>query len=154
MLSGRHAVVTGGSRGIGAVIVRTLAELGANISMMGREVGPLDALAKELRHAGHRVGALVVDVTDENVVRGAFERAANHFGPAYILVNNAGQAEGKPFLDTSRELWDRMLAVNLTGAFLCTQQVLGAMVQAGEGRIVNMASTSALKGAQIGRAHV
>ena len=147
-LNGRHAVVTGGSRGIGAAIAGALAQLGAAVTVMGRDVAALDAVAGELRAAGHRAAALACDVTDETAVCSAFERAVDMFAAPYILVNNAGQAEGKPFLETSRALWERMLAVNVTGAFLCTQQVLGAMVQAGEGRIVNMASTSALKGAR------
>lgn len=146
VLSGRHAVVTGGSRGIGAAIAAALARLGAAVTVMGRDTAALDAVAGALRAAGHSVQAVACDVTDEAAVRGAFERVARAYGAPYVLVNNAGQAEGSPFMDTTRELWDRMLAVNLTGAYLCTQQVLGAMLRAGEGRIVNIASTSALKG--------
>lgn len=82
------------------------------------------------------------DVADENSVIDAFKRA----GEAFILVNNAGQSEGAELHDTSRELWDRMIAVNLTGTFLCTQQVLPSMKKAGEGRVINIASTAGLKG--------
>lgn len=146
LLRGRHAVVTGGSRGIGATIAAALARLGAAVTVMGRDVAALDRVAGELRTAGHLVTAVACDVTDDTRVRSAFQHAASEHGAPYILVNNAGQAEGRGFLDTTRELWDRMLAVNLTGAYLCTQQVLGAMLRAGEGRIVNIASTSALKG--------
>jgi NAD(P)-dependent dehydrogenase (short-subunit alcohol dehydrogenase family) len=145
VLHGRHAIVTGGSRGIGAAIAGALAGVGADVTIMGRDVAALDRVAGEVSGSG-RVSALACDVTDEAAVRGAFGRASDAFGAAYILINNAGQAEGSAFLETTRELWERMLAVNLTGAFLCTQQVLGAMLQAGEGRIVNIASTSALKG--------
>jgi NAD(P)-dependent dehydrogenase (short-subunit alcohol dehydrogenase family) len=146
-LAGRHAIVTGGGRGIGAAIARALAELGANVTITGRDLEALSATAAQISEA-HRVeaAALQCDVTRDDAVRSAFASARERFGPAHVLVNNAGQAEGSPFIDTSRDLWDRMLAVNLTGAFLCTQQVLADMLAAGDGRIINIASTSGLKG--------
>jgi NAD(P)-dependent dehydrogenase (short-subunit alcohol dehydrogenase family) len=85
-------------------------------------------------------------VTDAGVVTEAFARARARFGDAHVLVNNAGQAEGALFTETSSELWDRMLAVNLTGAYLCTRQVLPAMLAASDGRVVNVASTAGLRG--------
>jgi NAD(P)-dependent dehydrogenase (short-subunit alcohol dehydrogenase family) len=146
-LDGRHAIVTGGGRGIGAAIATALARQGAHLTLMGRDRDDLAAHADALRREhGVTAAAVPCDVSDERSVRAAFERAHDALGVAYILVNNAGQAEGAPFLSTARELWDRMLAVNLTGTFLCTQQVLGGMQQAGAGRIVNIASTSGLKG--------
>jgi NAD(P)-dependent dehydrogenase (short-subunit alcohol dehydrogenase family) len=146
-LEGRHAIITGGGRGIGAAIADALAARGAALSIMGRDIDALTATAAQLRTAHHvDVTALTCDVTRDDDVRAAFDSARHAHGAAYVLVNNAGQAEGGPFLDTSRELWDRMLAVNLTGAFLCTQQVLGGMLEAGAGRIINIASTSGLKG--------
>jgi 3-hydroxybutyrate dehydrogenase len=146
-LEGRHAIVTGGGRGIGAAIAQALAARGASITITGRDLGALTAHSTQLRDTyGVAVSALVCDVTDDEAVRSVFDQAQQGLGNAYVLVNNAGQAEGSPFLETSRELWDRMLAVNLTGAFLCTQQVLGGMLEARAGRIVNIASTSGLKG--------
>jgi NAD(P)-dependent dehydrogenase (short-subunit alcohol dehydrogenase family) len=146
-LAGRHAIVTGGSRGIGAAIASELARRGAAVTIMGRDRAALDGTAAALAEEhGVPVAAIPCDVVDDVIVQSAFSRARAERGEAYILVNNAGQAEGRPFLDTSRELWERMLAVNLTGAFLCTQQVLGAMLAAGAGRIVNIASTSGLRG--------
>jgi NAD(P)-dependent dehydrogenase (short-subunit alcohol dehydrogenase family) len=146
-LTGRHAIVTGGGRGIGAAIATALAERGADITIAGRDVERLSDHAAQLRQAhGVDVHAIECDVTRDESVHTAFADARGALGTAYILVNNAGQAEGSPFLDTPRELWDRMLAVNLTGAFLCTQQVLGDMLEAGAGRIINIASTSGLKG--------
>jgi NAD(P)-dependent dehydrogenase (short-subunit alcohol dehydrogenase family) len=146
-LRGRHAIVTGGGRGIGAAVARELARLGARLTLMGR-----DALALE-RHArligsefGAEAAAVPCDVSDEAAVADAFAAARSEFGDAHILVNNAGQAESATFMETSRELWDRMLAVNLTGTFLCTQQVLPAMLVAGEGRVINIASTAGLRG--------
>ena len=82
------------------------------------------------------------DVADEASVVAAFHRA----GDAYILVNNAGQSKGAELKDTSRALWDAMINVNLTGTYLCTQQVLSGMQRNGEGRIINIASTAGLKG--------
>jgi NAD(P)-dependent dehydrogenase (short-subunit alcohol dehydrogenase family) len=88
----------------------------------------------------------VLDVTDAAAVPAAFEGAARRFGPVDILVNNAGDAESAPFGKTSLALFERMLRVNLTGAFLCTQAVLPAMLRAKRGRIVNIASTAGVKG--------
>ena len=146
-LAGRHAIVTGGGRGIGAAIADELARCGATVTITGRDLDTLRDAAHDIgsRH-GVTVTALECDVTDDDSVRHAFDAARCEHGDAYILVNNAGQSEGRPFLDTTRELWERMLAVNLTGAYLCTQQVLGGMLRAGGGRIVNIASTSGLKG--------
>lgn len=146
-LGGRHAIVTGGGRGIGAAVSHELARSGATLTIMGRDLETLRETAHDIasRH-GVMVATLACDVTDETSVRKAFDTAQHEHGDAYILVNNAGQSEGRPFLDTTRELWERMLAVNLTGAYLCTQQVLDGMLRAGAGRIVNVASTSGLKG--------
>ena len=148
VLRDRHAIITGGSRGIGAAVAHKLAALGATISIFGRDRDALGATAADVaRRHDVDVRALECDVTDELSIKRAFASAVNANGDPYILVNNAGQADGAAFVDTTRELWDRMLAVNLTGTFLCTQQVVPAMVKAGEGRIVNIASIAGLKGA-------
>jgi NAD(P)-dependent dehydrogenase (short-subunit alcohol dehydrogenase family) len=89
---------------------------------------------------------IVCDVADGAAVEHAFRGIRDLLGDPRILVNNAGVSAGVAFTETTRETWDRMLAVNLTGTFLCTQQVLPAMLQAGAGRIVNVASTAGLKG--------
>lgn len=145
-LTGRHALVTGGGRGIGAAIARELARLGASLTLVGRAVPPLEECAAWLRKE-HGTPAFVhpCDVSDEAEVRRAFAAAREAQGPIGVLVNNAGQAEGAPFAETSLELWDRMLAVNLTGTFLCAREALPDMLRAEEGRIVNIASTTALK---------
>src|SRR5687768_4880424 len=106
---------------------------------MGRDAGKLGETGNAISSEhGVDVKTVECDVADERSVAAAFDRA----GDAYILVNNAGQASGAELKDTSRELWDRMLAVNLTGTFLCTQRVLPAMQAAGDGRIINIASTA------------
>jgi len=141
-LAGRHAVVTGGGSGIGAAIGHALAAAGAAVTLMGRRRDPLEA------HAGAlpRAAAVACDVTDEAAVREAFAGAAGRLGAVDILVSNAGAAESAPFDRTDLDLWQRMIAVNLTGAFLCARAVLPGMVERGRGRIVNVASTAGLKG--------
>ena len=143
-LNGRHAVVTGAARGIGAEIARTLAAEGARLSLLGRDRAALERVRAELPGSGH--GVATVDVADAESVRAAFESLRAASGPVGILVNNAGQAESAPFLKTSVELWQRMLGVNLTGSFLCAQAALPDMLDAGWGRIVNIASTAGQKG--------
>jgi NAD(P)-dependent dehydrogenase (short-subunit alcohol dehydrogenase family) len=88
----------------------------------------------------------VVDIANPASVSRAFLGASSALGPIAILVNNAGQAESQPFMKTDLELWNRMLEVNLSGTFLCTQAALPGMLEAGWGRIVNVASTAGLKG--------
>jgi NAD(P)-dependent dehydrogenase (short-subunit alcohol dehydrogenase family) len=136
-LAGKHAIVTGGARGIGAAIARALADAGARVTIAGRDEAALAAAAHELHGA-----YMVMDLARPAAVRAAFERA----GPCDILINNAGQAASAPFGKTDAALWQRMLDVNLSGTFHCTQAALPAMLEAGWGRIVNVASTAGLVG--------
>lgn len=145
-LVGRHAVITGGGHGIGGAIAEALASLGASLSLMGRDKWKLEAHCAMLREIGVAVETFECDVADEESVARAFAASRERLGDAYVLVNNAGQAESAALADTGRELWDRMLAVNLTGTYLCTRQVLPAMLAAKAGRIVNVASTAGLRG--------
>jgi NAD(P)-dependent dehydrogenase (short-subunit alcohol dehydrogenase family) len=146
-LAGKHAIVTGGGRGIGAAIADELARLGADLTLMGRDLARVEAHAAVLRDRhGVRAQPLACDVAEEDSVRDAFARARGELGDASILVNNAGQSAATPFADTPREVWDRMLAVNLTGTFLCTREVIPAMTTARWGRVVNVASTAGLRG--------
>jgi NAD(P)-dependent dehydrogenase (short-subunit alcohol dehydrogenase family) len=146
-LAGRHALVTGAARGIGAAIARMLAAEGATLTLLGRNDRALQALADELPPpplGAH--GVALADVADVAAVQAAFAAARAQRGPIRILVNNAGQAESAPFGKTSLELWQRMLAVNLTGTFVCMQAALPDLLAAGQGRIVNIASTAAQRG--------
>ena len=147
-LTGRHAIVTGGSRGIGEAIADALAAAHATLTIMGRDLTKLNDAGHSIA-AAHNVPVTTIqcDVSDESSVAAAFEAARAAHGTPYILINNAGQAEGATVAETSLELWQRLLAVNLTGTFLCTRQVLEPMLAAGAGRIVNIASTAGLKGA-------
>ncbi len=142
-LQGRHALVTGAGRGIGAEIARTLAAEGAMLTLLGRNRATLEALAPSLGKDAHGV---VADVSDQAQVAAAFAAARERFGPVAILVNNAGQAESAPLAKTSPDLWQRMIAVNLTGTFLCAQAALPDMLALGCGRIVNIASTAGQRG--------
>lgn len=146
-LTGRHAIVTGAGRGIGAAIATALARLGARVTVLARGA---DAVAREAERLSTTFGVqtfgVACDVTDAEAVRIAFTDAQDRLGPPYILVNNAGQSDSAPFLETTPELLSRMLAVNLVGPFHCTQQVLPAMLGAREGRIITIASTAGLKG--------
>src|SRR5687767_6601273 len=109
-LEGRHALVTGAARGIGAEIARALAADGASLSLLGRRRDALQQLADSLPGARHAV--IVADVADADSVTAAFTQARAALGPIAILVNNAGQAESAPFHKTSLALWQRMLGVN------------------------------------------
>ena len=145
-LAGRHAIVTGGGKGIGAAIARELASHGAALTLLGRDTTALDRQAAAILELGARVQTFVCDVADEALVRRAFDDAFRELGAPYVLVNNAGDASAALFHELDRTVWDHTLAVNLTGTFLCTRQVIGPMLDADEGRIVNIASTAALKG--------
>jgi len=145
IFTGRHAVVTGASRGIGSTIAATLAARGAQVSLLGRDSENLQVVSKAL--GGASVGApIVTDVTDAASVQAAFAKAREHFGPVHILVNNAGQAASAKFTDTDAPLWNRIMAVNVNGTYLCTRQAVPDMLQVGFGRIVNVASIAGLRG--------
>jgi NAD(P)-dependent dehydrogenase (short-subunit alcohol dehydrogenase family) len=139
----RHALVTGGGTGIGAAIAQALVVQGLNVTVLGRRAEPLNAVVAT---APDRLHAVLADVTDPAQLTHATAQATERFGPVAVLVNNAGQAVSAAAHKTSFELWQQMLAVNLTGTWLCTQAVLPAMRKAGWGRVVNVASTAGLVG--------
>ena len=143
-LAGQHALITGAGQGIGAAIARALAADGATLTLLGRRREPLDAVAATLGDAC--VGVETGDVTDDAILAEAFASARAQRGPIAILVNNAGQAESAPFHRTTAELWQRMLAVNLTGSYLCAQLALPDLLQAPAGRVINIASTAGQRG--------
>lgn len=144
-LAGRHALVTGGGRGIGAAIARQLLGHGARVSLVGRNAAVLEATVAGLQAYGE-VDGFTADVAQSASVGHAFNQAREKFGRIAILVNNAGQAASAPFLKTDAEIWQQMLAVNLTGTFHCTQAALPDMLAEKWGRVVNVASTAGLTG--------
>jgi 3-hydroxybutyrate dehydrogenase len=144
-LAGQHAVVTGGGRGIGAAVAAALVAEGATVSVLGRDAARLAAQVESLGGAARAQG-VAVDVSDEASVKSAFAAVRARFGRVDVLVNNAGEAGSAPLAQTDLALWQRMLAVNLTGTFLCTRAVLPEMTARRSGRIVNVASTAGLVG--------
>jgi NAD(P)-dependent dehydrogenase (short-subunit alcohol dehydrogenase family) len=142
-LQGQHAIVTGASRGIGAAIAAQLGRLGADVTLMSLPEPELaDQVALIKKAHGVRTQGLAVDFTDEPGTEKAFAEAAQAFGAAQILVNNAGIALAAPFSKTDRAFWQRMIDIDLTGPFLCTRQVSGAMLKSGYGRIISVVSTA------------
>jgi NAD(P)-dependent dehydrogenase (short-subunit alcohol dehydrogenase family) len=145
-LDGHHAVITGGARGIGAAIAGALASKGAFVSLFGRDAGALEERRDAILANGGDAFAHVVNVRDDEAIAQGMAAARETFGHIHILVNNAGVAAGGSFTDIDRQAWDRILAVNLTAAFVCSQHVLPDMIAARHGRIINVASTAGLRG--------
>lgn len=148
-LEGRHALVTGGARGIGLACARALLARGARVTLLGRDGAALEAAVRELggtAPAAQMVQSVQADIADQASVRQAFAQAEAAFGPVQVLVNNAGQASSQKFERTDAALWQAMLAVNLTGTFHCMQAALPGMLAARWGRIINVASTAGLIG--------
>lgn len=144
-LAGHHALVTGAGSGIGAGIARALSKGGAKVTLAGRREEPLRATAATL--AGESHVAAGFDVTDAAAIAAGLRAARDAFGPVSILINNAGEAPSAPFHKTSLDLWNRVLAVDLTGVFQVTQAVLPDLKARGQGaRILTIASTAGLKG--------
>jgi 3-oxoacyl-[acyl-carrier protein] reductase len=143
-LSGRVAVVTGGSRGIGRGIVELLAERGAAVAIAFRESDATAAETVELvRQGGGRAWAERCDVADESQVRTFIEAVVNELGPVDILVNNAGITRDAHIMFTDTARWADVFGVNLQGAFHCTRAVMRGMLLRGWGRIINITSPSA-----------
>jgi NAD(P)-dependent dehydrogenase (short-subunit alcohol dehydrogenase family) len=143
-LAGKHALVTGGSRGIGAAVASLLLAHGARVSVLSR--------SRPARNADAAYGTsrdldyVTADVTSSADVSRAFAEARSRFGSVNILINNAGQAVSAPFSKTDLAIWRSMMAVNLDGTFYCTQAALPDMLELSWGRIVNIASTAGLVG--------
>lgn len=151
-LSGKVALITGASSGIGRGIAEAFAAAGAQLILLARRAELLEQLASELSvsfcAAGQastagRVLAMPADVTDEAQVQAAFQQSAQHFGRLDILVNNAGVFDGGPLDELSLTTWEKVMAVNLRGPFLCTREALRIMKPQGSGRIINIGSISA-----------
>jgi 3-hydroxybutyrate dehydrogenase len=146
-LAGRHAIVTGGARGIGAAIAAALASHGANVTIMDIDREAMQQQAATLSKAGGgQVGSRYIDLSDPEAVDAAFDGLDAKLGAPSILINNAGIALSAPFSKTDLNFWRKMIDIDLTGAFLCMRKVLPGMKEAGFGRIVNTVSTAGLKG--------
>lgn len=143
----RHALVTGGGQGIGAAVARAMTTQGMRVTILGRRINVIQAMADL---DPENLFAVAADVTDPDQVDAALKLSESRFGPVEVLINNAGQAQSAPFLKMDMNLWQQMLSVNLTGTMICSQAVLPSMLKSGWGRIVNVASTAG----QIGYAYV
>lgn len=140
------AIVTGGAMGLGLAIVEALATRGAKVAMLDTAADRVATETARLRDTGAQVTGHVVDVSDRAGVEAAVAKVRAEFGPVLILVNNAGVEQFGRFAEITDEQWERVMAVNLRGPFLCTQTVLPDMIAAGWGRIVNISSSSAQGG--------
>jgi NAD(P)-dependent dehydrogenase (short-subunit alcohol dehydrogenase family) len=140
-LQNQTAIVTGGGRGIGREIALALAREGANLVLAARDKQALDGVAHEINQLDHRAIVLQTDVSNESQVAALAELARKEFQRIDILVNNAGVVgPTTPVAKLSKEDWDHVLAVNLTGAFLCSRAVIPQMMSQGSGSIINIAS--------------
>jgi 3-oxoacyl-[acyl-carrier protein] reductase len=139
-LSGRVALVTGASQGIGRGCALKLAEKGASVAVAARNQEKLNEVVKEITAAGGKAAAFAVDVTDEDQVKATIKSAIAQFGKVDILVNNAGITRDQLVMRMKRADWDAVLNTNLTSAYLCIQQVASAMLKQRYGRIINITS--------------
>ncbi len=145
-LTGKRAVVTGASRGLGYDIAIALAEYGADVIGFARTASELATLEAEIAGRGRRFVGVTGGVDDENAVAALVQRADAEFGGTDILINNAGISAVEPAIDVTRATWNSQLAVNLTGAFFCAQAFARGMIARGYGRIINISSISGIVG--------
>lgn len=139
--TGKHALITGGGTGIGAAAARALASEGARVSLLGRRLDPLQSVAAE---TGGR--AFACDVSDRASQEAAFAAARDASGPFDMVILNAGIGDSAPFLRTSRETWDRIIATNLTGLFDGAQLALPDLLDGDNKRLIIVASVAGLRG--------
>jgi len=146
-LTGKVAVVTGGNGGIGLGIARGLARAGADIAVVGRQAGKLEAAVAELEGLGVKAAAIACDVTDEAAVAAMAAEVGERFGRLDILVNNAGTSVRKAPQDLTAEDWHQVIDTNMTSAFLCAKACYPLMKAAGGGKVINNGSMLSIFGA-------
>ncbi|WP_367717025.1 SDR family NAD(P)-dependent oxidoreductase [Nitratireductor sp. GISD-1A_MAKvit] len=142
MTSSRHALVTGGGTGVGEAVALALAEAGIDVTICGRRAEPLEKVAAQHQ----RIHAQTADVTDEASMLALYETAEAACGPFDIVIANAGTASSAPAHRTKLKDWNRILDVNMTGAFLSVKPALSPMAKRGSGRIIFIASVAGLRG--------
>ena len=147
-LIGRHAVITGASRGIGKAIALLFAESGADVGIIGRSAASLQQLTSEIQQRGRKAVPVLCDVTNPIQVERMAAELTEKLGPVEVLVNNAGASGSAKFLDHPDELWHRMLAVNLTSTYYVTKSLVRNMVEQRWGRIINIGSVASRLGSR------
>jgi len=150
--SGRVALVTGASQGIGRACAVRLAKSGATVVVAARNQQKLDEVVQEINAAGGLAAPFVLDVSNEDQIKTVFKAAIAQFGKIDILVNNAGITHDQLVMRMKRADWDSVINTNLTSAYLCTQQVISPMLKQRWGRIINIASVFGQTG-QAGQAN-
>ncbi len=151
-VTGRVALVTGASQGIGRACALMLAEAGAAIVLAARNQEKLAQVAQEIEAKGGQAATFRMDVSNEDEVKSAVKAAIERFGKIDILVNNAGMTRDTLLLRMKRSDWDSVLQTNLSGAFFCTQAAIGSMIKQRWGRIINITSVFGQTG-QAGQAN-
>ncbi|MGH9848178.1 MAG: SDR family NAD(P)-dependent oxidoreductase, partial [Blastocatellia bacterium] len=153
-LNGKIALVTGGGRGIGQGSAIVLAEAGADVVVCSRTATEINAVADRIRSLGRKALAVTCDVTDAVQVGRMADEVNAQFGAVDILVNNAGLGRSHRFADHPDELWDQMLAINLTSVYRVTKAFVPKMIERRQGRIINIASTASKVGSKYIAAYV
>src|SRR5438270_994973 len=146
-LTGRVAIITGGSIGLGRQMAEALAEMGVNLALCARKKERCEQAAHDMEKLGVRALALACDVKDQASVQQLVETTVSHFGRLDILINNAGISWGAPAEQMTLAEWNKVIEINLTGTFLCAQAAGRIMLKQERGKIINMASVAGLRGA-------
>lgn len=153
-LSGKVALVTGGSRGLGREMAEGLAEAGASLMLLARREHWLTPTVEEFRGRGFTCEGTLCDVANPDEVQAAVNRTMDAYGQIDILINNAGVTWGEPIEDHSLEKWNMVLQINLTGAFLFSQRAGREMLKRRSGNIINVASIAGLQGTMENGQHI
>ena len=146
LLSGKTAIVTGASRGIGAAIAQRLCEAGANVVLCSRSADAVGQIADTLQGNGYTVLAMAADISQKADVETLIEKTISQFSQIDVLVNNAGITRDMLLMRLKDEDWDAVLQTNLTGTMYCTRAVLRPMIRQKSGRIINISSVVGLTG--------
>ncbi|GAF83126.1 unnamed protein product, partial [marine sediment metagenome] len=141
-LDNKVAIITGGGTGIGRTISLTFANEGAKVVVSSRNIANLAEVVKEIKLLRQQSLAIATDVGVKQQVENMVEQTMHEFGRIDILVNNAGILRATGIMDTSEEVWDEVIDINLKGVFLCTQAVAKYMIKQQDGRIINISSIS------------
>jgi gluconate 5-dehydrogenase len=146
-LSGKAAIVTGGGRGLGFALAEALAEAGCDLMLCSRKADNCEEAARKLEQLGVTAAGKKCDITDSSDVTELRDAAFKAFGKIDILINNSGAAWGAPTEDFPLEGWQKVINVNVTGTFLCSQIIGKSMISKGKGKIINLSSVFGIVGA-------